>query len=69
MPKINTDLDIDEFEVELPHSDSLVALNPKSVKVKITDKDYKELVSNYFNPKGSDEKAVMKIPPGLNLKN
>ena len=61
--KINDDIEETEFQVEIPYSESLAAVNPKSVKVKINDKDGKELIGHYFDAMQSDDtKATLTMP-------
>ena len=66
VPKINDLLDDTELQVEIPYSPTLAKLEVKSVKVKMVDANYKELVSHYFMPGHlQDEdmrKCIMTIP-------
>ena len=57
--------------MEIPHNDQLAAISCKSIKVKLEDKDGKELVGHYFdNTKlRTENEGRMKIPPGVHLKN
>jgi tRNA U34 5-methylaminomethyl-2-thiouridine-forming methyltransferase MnmC len=44
-----------------------VAHKPKSVKIKITDKDHKELLAHYFDPKNGldDDGQTLTIPESI----
>ena len=60
-PKISEDIDENEFQVEIPESESLQAAELKCVKVKIVDAENKELVSHYFFP-NADNVSNLQIP-------
>ena len=52
--------------MEIQPTDSLLALNAKSIKVKIEDKDGNELVGHYFYPnqlKDEDHRVKILIIP------
>ena len=72
MPKIDESMEENEFSVEIPYSDSLAALDAKSIKVKVEDKDGKEIIGHYFDPKQLQDEdhrvKVLTIPADL-LKN
>ena len=75
IPKINESLEETEFQVEVPHNDILAGLGAKSLKVKICDKDEKELVGHYFDPNRLNDEdhrvKVLNIPTEMqkNFKN
>jgi hypothetical protein len=75
VPKIDETLEETEFQLEIPANDSITALDAKSIKVKIEDKDGKELVGHYFDPRCLQDEdhrvKVLDIPPELmkNFKN
>ena len=64
--KVNSELNDDQFQVEIKNSDTLQSINFKRVKVKLNDGAGKELVGHYFNPndlKGEEKsKCIMQIP-------